>query len=100
MLCTNGAPSLCTSMKMNALDSTQPPKMTSAPHPRTVHHARRYLNHLSGDERHHDLEKLKPQKDEEAHRSGVADVGDDAVYAAWLEQLVDIGPQQNAHQPP
>ena len=31
MLCTNGAPSLCTSAKMNALESTHPTKMTSAP---------------------------------------------------------------------
>ena len=31
MLCTNGAPSLCTSAKMNALETTQPIRMMSAP---------------------------------------------------------------------
>ena len=31
MLCTNGAPSLCTSAKMNALEMTHPARMTSAP---------------------------------------------------------------------
>ena len=31
MLCTKGAPSLCTSAKMNALETTQPSRMMSAP---------------------------------------------------------------------
>ena len=90
MLCTNGAPSLRTSAKMNALEMTHPARMTSAPG--AVQQARRDLHHLAGNERHDDLQKLKSQQYEEPHGTRAAHVVDDAVEAARLEQLVEVRP--------
>ena len=64
--------------------------------PRPVQHAGRYLHDLARDERHHDLQELKPQQDEEAHRPCAAHVGDDAVDAARLEDVGHIRPDEQA----
>ena len=63
--------------------------------PRAIHHARRHLNDLAGNERHDDLHELHSQKDEESQRARVAHVVDHAAEPARLEDFVDVGPKQD-----
>ena len=89
MAWTNGAPSLCTSMNTNALETTQPVNTMSAP-THGPYIMRRRLGPPRPNEGDDDLKKLDGEQDEETHGTCLAHIVDDAVEPAGLEDLVNV----------
>ena len=72
-----------------------PEQNDRSPEPGTIHHARSHLHDFAGNECHDDLHKLHGQKDEEAEGTSIAHVVDYATKSTRLENLMNVGPDQN-----
>ena len=98
MLCTNGAPNLCTMAKMNALEMTQPSRTIKAPTHGPYSMPAAICTTSPGMKATTICRNCTPNRIRKPTGPAFAHLVDDAVHAARLEQLVHVGPNENAHQ--